>query len=200
MMDLIKTARGQVYSCTCGKTIPYRKKDNMVVAEIDARDAALDSDEARKHRRRLRRARAEFLHRNRGFWEKVDDFIIFILLAALLGWAASTACLVWLWPVAIAQVVLGLATMFIAERCAPADETLIEVPTNRGMMVGGGLVGGLAAGLAGQQESTTGTTKLFGMMRDPIGCWKEILLFLTGGGMVFTGIAGGIIWIVLTAS
>ncbi len=43
MMDLIQTARGQVYSCTCGKTLPYRKKDKVAVAEIDTRDPALDS-------------------------------------------------------------------------------------------------------------------------------------------------------------
>src|SRR5579872_5515862 len=172
MMDLIQTARGQVYSCTCGKTLPYRKKDKVAVAEIDTRDPALDSEEAKEHRRRLQRARAEYRRRNRGFWEKVDDFVLFILLGALLSWAASTACLVWLWPVAIVQVILGFVTMFIAERTAPAEETLIEVPTNRGMMYGGGLIGGLAAGLAGQEESTTGTTKLFGMIRDPIGCWR----------------------------
>lgn len=129
----------------------------------------------------------------------MDDFVLFILLGALLSWAVSTACLVWLWPVAIVQVILGFVTMFIAERTAPAEETLIEVPTNRGMMYGGGLIGGLAAGLAGQEESTTGTTKLFGMIRDPIGCWREILLFLTGGGMVLTGIGGGVIWIVVTS-
>ena len=63
-------------------------------------------------------------------------------------------------------------------------------PAMYGML---GAVGGLAAGAAQQSGGATGGTKLFGMIRHPIVCWRELLLLFIGSVMVFTGVVGCVI-------
>src|SRR5205085_1340605 len=97
MMDLVQTARGQVYSCTCGKLIQVVKKEPEVAELEEEPKPTPQRDEAKEHRRRLREARAEYIHKRRTVWHMLEEHLIFVVLGALLLWVGLTLFMFFVW-------------------------------------------------------------------------------------------------------
>jgi hypothetical protein len=187
-MELVTTARGRVFSCDCGKVIRVesKKKEEVPEAEVEEVEvAAEDSEEAKRHRKKLRRAREERWRQQRGILGVVEDHLSIVLVITLLVWCMGTVLMVIVPPLGIGLVILGLIAITLSELLAP---TSVQHDTE-----GLSYFAPIAIVLKLPFLVVLRAIVLFVNYHET---WRALLLLMFGFGMMLTGAIGVLVWLV----